>query len=163
MYYINLFFIYSIFGYILESLLAFSFRKNYNSGILYGPWTPIYGFAVLIMIIVFLFIKKFNYKNFKEKVVYFIFITIFLTFLEGVGGYLIQLIFKKTYWNYDKLLFNIGHFMSLEISLIWGILAIISMYYIVPKISNLIKKIPKTLTFIILSLFVIDVIISNFK
>ncbi|MCI9110656.1 MAG: hypothetical protein HFH47_02445, partial [Bacilli bacterium] len=40
------FFVYSILGYILEIIFGFAIGAHVpKSGILYGPWTPIYGIA----------------------------------------------------------------------------------------------------------------------
>lgn len=160
MFYLNLFFIFSIIGYILETLIFFLINKNYNSSVLYGPWTPIYGIAVLLMIVVYIFIKKFKFSNKKEKVVYFFTITFVLTLLEGSAGYIIELTQKKVYWNYDNFIFNIGHYMTLEISLIWGILAYFSVYYLIPKSKKFINKIPKLITFVLIILIILDCILS---
>lgn len=160
MFYLNLFFIFSIIGYILETLIFFLINKNYNSSVLYGPWTPIYGIAVLLMIVVYIFIKKFKFSNKKEKMVYFLTITFVLTLLEGSAGYIIELTQKKVYWNYDNFIFNIGHYMTLEISLIWGILAYFSVYYLIPKSKKFINKIPKLITFVLIILIILDCILS---
>ena len=56
MFYLNIFFIFAISGYILETITFFVINKPYNSSILYGPWTPIYGIASLIMVVVYLII-----------------------------------------------------------------------------------------------------------
>ena len=54
MYYINYFFILSIFGHILESFVY----KNKSSGILFGWWTPIYGIGTLIILLIHKYIDK---------------------------------------------------------------------------------------------------------
>lgn len=112
------------------------------------------------MILVYIFIKKFKFSNKKEKVVYFFTITFVLTFLEGSAGYIIELTQKKVYWNYDNFIFNIGHYMTLEISLIWGILAYFSVYYLIPKSKKFINKIPKLITFVLIILIILDCILS---
>ena len=112
------------------------------------------------MVVVYIVIKKLKLNNKTEKIIYFIVVTIMLTILEGVAGYIIEITQNKIYWNYDKLMFNVGHYMSLEISLIWGVLAILSMYYVIPKIKEFINNIPKIITYIVLGLYIIDIFIS---
>ena len=43
MYYINLFFIYSLLGFLFENFLNIITNATFNSGVLYVPWTFIYG------------------------------------------------------------------------------------------------------------------------
>ena len=51
------FIIYSFFGWVLESIFkSILQRKIVNSGFLYGPICPIYGFGAIIML---LFLNKF--------------------------------------------------------------------------------------------------------
>ena len=163
MFYLNIFFIFAISGYILETITFFVINKPYNSSILYGPWTPIYGIASLIMVVVYLIIKKLKFSLKKEKIIYFITIALVLTIMEGIAGYIIEITQNKIYWNYDNLIFNVGHYMTLEISLIWGFLAFISMYLIIPKIKKIINKIPKLVTMVILGLFIVDCIITFYS
>jgi uncharacterized membrane protein len=160
LFYINLFFIYAISGYFFETLVMHLIHKSYNSSVLYGPWTMVYGLAVIVMIIVYLIIKKFKLSNIKEKILYFITITLVMTILEGISGYIIELTQNKIYWHYDNLKFNLGHYMALEISLIWGFFSLFSMYFIIPRIKEFVNKIPKIITYILIGLFLIDILIS---
>lgn len=162
MYYVNLFFIYAILGYLFETTTMFLLHKKYNSSVLYGPWTPIYGIAILFMIVVYFVVQKLKCSKKKEIIVYFICITLLLTLLEGISGYIIQITQNKIYWNYDHLKFHLGHYMALEISLIWGIVSTFTMYYLIPKTKKVIQKIPKIVTIIFLTLFIIDILISAF-
>ena len=51
--FIAFFLIYSLFGWILESIYKTAFEKNFvNSGFLYGPFCPIYGIGAIIMCLV---------------------------------------------------------------------------------------------------------------
>jgi uncharacterized membrane protein len=160
LFYVNLFFIYAISGYFFETLVMHLIHKSYNSSVLYGPWTMVYGLAVIVMIIVYLIIKKFKLSNIKEKILYFITITLVMTILEGISGYIIELTQNKIYWHYDNLKFNLGHYMALEISLIWGFFSLFSMYFIIPRIKEFVNKIPKIITYILIGLFLIDILIS---
>ena len=52
MYWTNCFFVYSILGYVMEMLFGYMIGANAESGFLYGPWTPIYGIASILIILI---------------------------------------------------------------------------------------------------------------
>ena len=66
--------------------------------------------------------------------------------------------FNKIYWNYDSYKFNIGKYMSLETSLIWGIISLITLYLIYPLYKKIEDKIPKLLTISLSIIFIINLI-----
>ena len=154
-YFLNIFFIFSIIGFILETI----FIKDYQSGILYLPWTPIYGIAVLIA----LPIKNKLGNMYKKPMEIFLFLLltmIILSGLEFIAGYSIEYIFNEIYWNYDYLKFNIGRYIALEMALIWGIGSAISVYLLLPLFKKAEKYIPWWLTIILTGLFLIDITVT---
>lgn len=157
MYYINNFFLYSIFGHIIETV--FYTLGSGESGILYGYWTPIYGIGCTF--IIFCYEKIFKEKK-KSKIIECI--TIFLigavglSILEYIGGVLIETFFDVVFWDYSNLRFNIGKYTSLEMAIIWGIASIGLIYLVKPVFDYFNKKIPKFFTWILIILFLIDII-----
>ena len=85
---------------------------------------------------------------------------IILSLMEFIGGVLLKLIFNKTLWNYSNYKYNIGKYMSLEIGLIWGISSVILIYLLKKPTDKIVKKIPKVITWILIILFIIDVIFT---
>lgn len=163
MYYLNMFFICSVLGYIIETSLKLLFFKSMNNGILFGPWVPIYGFgAVIIVLITDLFFKKRKVK--RTIKIFFTVVTsvVILTFMEWISGNLIEMLFGKVFWDYSQLKFNVGHYIALEISLVWMIFILIFMYILRPLIDKFIKKIPNWLSILVLILFLIDCIVTCF-
>lgn len=161
MYFINSFLAYSIIGYIIEILCAFIIgAKNPESGFLYGPWTPIYGFAAILITLIYdKIFKKKNLPKSREMIILFFIITLLLMILEYIGGILMEIIFGFSFWNYKKFKFNIGKYTCLEMGLLWGIMGIIFIYIFRPFFDKYIKKTPKILTIIAASFFIIDAII----
>ena len=161
MYYINIFFIYSFIGYIYEILLALIMNNKLDSGFLYGPITPIYGIGVLIILLFsrWLF-KKLKLNKYLELGIFFILIILILTSIEWLGGKLLYLLFNKDYWNYSDLPLSIGKYISVEVSLIWGIFSLILLFWIHPLIKKITTKIPKVVTFTLIFAFFIDLIIT---
>lgn len=161
MYLLNCFFIYSILGFLLESTFNLIVIHHFKSGILYGPWTPVYGFgAILTIIISKKIFKKLKTTQLKETIITFFILAITLTITEWLGGILIEKIFHITMWNYKNFNFNIGKYISLEMTIIWGLISIFLIYFIKPIIDKIEKKIPKPLTYTITIFFIIDIIIT---
>lgn len=157
MYYINYFFISSIIGFVLETICYSLFGWIGNSGYLFGPWTPVYGFGAIITIYIYdLIDKKFNINKFLKLLIFFIIISITLSIIELVGGYLIEFIFHETFWDYSNHRFNIGKYISLEMTFLWGISSIIFLYLARPIIDKFIHVFPKTITYIVTLLFLVD-------
>ena len=159
-YYLNVFLIYAIIGYIFETILKI-FNPSMNNGTLYGPWIPIYGLgACIIIAIMRLVFNRFKLKRAEKIICVFLISMISLTLLELIGGYSIELLTGKVFWDYSKMKFNIGHYISLEISLVWGIASLILIYLVKPILDKLIKKIPSIITYLVLFSFFIDVVMN---
>ena len=160
MYYVNIFFIFSFIGFLFENVLNIFTNDNFNSGVLYGPWTFIYGIGVLLMVIVYKFLQQFHLKKWKEVVLFYIIITIVMTLVEFSGGMLIETIFHRTYWDYTNMRFNYGNYICLEVSLAWGLLATFITYLVLPFINKIEKKIPWFVSVGLIILFIVDIIFT---
>lgn len=160
MYYINIFIIYSVIGYIYEIIISLLLNNKIESGFLHGPWTPIYGIGVLIMIYIYKEIDKRIINNkYMKNIVFFIITVLALTLIEFIAGHLLHLIFNKNYWNYSFLPLHIGKYIAVEVSILWGLFAFLIVYVIQPKLKKLIKKIPKYISILIITSMIIDLII----
>ncbi len=159
MYYLNYFFIFSIFGHFLESIMFKLFDWNLESGFLYGYWTPVYGIGVVLIIFVSkkLF-SKLKLNKFLEVIIFIIVITFILTFIEYLGGNILEIVFKKEFWNYSNHKYHFGKYIALDISLIWGVCSIIFLYLIKPWMDKVVSHIPKWLTIFMLALLIVDLV-----
>ena len=157
MYYLNYFFIMSFIGHLIETFIMKS-----NSGILLGWWTPIYGIGSIIILLINKYITKFNLNKILKVILLFISCSFILTLIEAIGGYLIEFIFKITFWDYTDYKFNIGKYIAIEMAIIWGLSSIALIYYIKPLLDKIISKIPKYFTYILIIFFIIDVIATLF-
>lgn len=91
MYLVNCFFIYSIFSFLLEGIFNLIVLKHFTSGILYGPWTPIYGVGAIITIVISKKIfQKLHKSQFIETLITFLILSVTLTLTEFLGGFLIE-------------------------------------------------------------------------
>ena len=99
MFYLNCFFIYSILGWCLETIVSFIFKTNFQSGILKGPWTPIYGIGTLVI----LFISHYLFYNLHmprwiETIIVFFVVAIVLSFFRN-GSYMGNTIYSFYIYN----------------------------------------------------------------
>lgn len=157
MYYINNFFLFSIVGHMIESIV-YAFHKG-ESGILFGPWTPIYGMGVLIILISYQFLIKHHIQNkWLKNIALFLVGFLLLSFIEWLGGVLIEKLFGVVFWTYKSLKFNIGDYISLEMAIIWGIASLILIHYILPLTDKITKKIPRIITWLLILFMILDVI-----
>lgn len=124
------FIIYSILGWILESVFrSICEKKLINTGFLKGPFCPIYGVGALIMI--------FLLSRFENNIILLFIVSFFtLTFWEYVVGIFLEKIFHTKYWDYSDHKFNIQGRICLSNSIYWGILGVLFVKYIHPFINS---------------------------
>ena len=155
------FIIYSFFGWVMESVIKTVVqRKPINSGFLYGPFCPIYGFGAIIM---FLFLN-----SFKDNLILLFIIGFFvLSLWEYIVGWLLEKTFHTKYWDYTNNKFNIKGRVCLMNSLFWGFLGVVFTKYIHPFIMEKIDIINTNelilYTTILSAIMIIDMIISIIK
>ena len=161
MYYLNTFLLYSILGFLLETVRSFLVNSKFTSGILYGPLTPIYGIGIVIVILIsnYLFVHL-HLSRWVETFITFVIITLILTLLEWIGGILIEKIFHTVFWDYSKEAFSIGKYISLSKSLMWGVGSILFIYVLKPLLEGVIKHIPIPVTIILTLLMLSDFILT---
>ncbi len=159
-YYINTLYLYSLFGFILESTIYKIKKSNRHSSIFYGPITMVYGFGVILLLITKkYFLDKLKLTKKKKLIVTFLISTIVLTLTEWLGGNILHMLFKINMWNYSKKQFHIGKYICLELAIIWGLLGTIYLYYVKDFIDKIIGLIPKKVTRIVIGLNLIDTIL----
>ena len=157
MYYLNVFFVYSILGHLLETFVYMV--NSGESGILYGFWTPVYGIGCVIIISCYqaLFCKHHLSKKIEALTVFLIG-AVLLTFIEWIGGVLIEILFGYVFWDYSHFKYHIGPYIAWEMALVWGASSILLIFILKPRIDKIIKKIPKWVTIVCSILFMIDII-----
>lgn len=164
MYYINYFFLYSLIGHLLESTLYLFLNNNGQSGYLFGPWTPIYGIGIIIILLLEKWISKhITTKKYIQMIILFISSAIFLSIIEWLGGTSIEFFFDYTCWDYSNMKLNIGKYVALEISTIWGGLAVIFSLFLKNISDRIVIKIPKYITYSLTLIFIIDNILTIIK
>lgn len=138
-YFITYLILYSFAGWVLESVSkTIDQRKFVNSGFLYGPFCPIYGFGAIIMLLCLSFLKE-------KPILLFIAAFFVLSVWEYLVGLFLEKVFKTKYWDYSHLKFNIHGRVCLKNSLFWGLLGVTFIRYLHPLIDGYIKLVPISL------------------
>lgn len=156
--YCILFFIYSFLGWIMEvTLTLITDKKFVNRGFLLGPCCPIYGCGCILLNLLL-----HNYTN--NILVLFILTMFTCSLLEYITSFLMEKIFKLRWWDYSQMKFNINGRICLETITPFSILGVLAIKYATPFfITNINKLSEKTIliiSIILITLFIIDVIIS---
>lgn len=160
MFYVNIFFIYSFLGFLFESIFSLIIKSHFNSGILYGPWTFIYAFGIFAIMGFNKLLEKKKLKKWLEVIIFFIFASVAMSFIEFCGGMIIEKWFHKVYWDYTNMKFNIGHYICLEASFFWGVFATFINYVVAPKLEKFAKTVPWYVTIVFVILFILDIIMT---
>ena len=156
--YCILFFIFSFLGWIMEvTLTLITDKKFVNRGFLLGPCCPIYGCGCILLNLLL-----HNYTN--NILVLFILTMFTCSLLEYITSFLMEKIFKLRWWDYSQMKFNINGRICLETMTPFSILGVLAIKYATPFfITNINKLSEKTIliiSIILITLFIIDVIIS---
>lgn len=155
---IALFFIYSIAGWIMESVnISIRNKKITNRGFLVGPYCPIYGWGVVLITILL--------QRYHEDIVTTFFLSILICgTLEYATSYFMEKIFKARWWDYSQRKFNINGRICLETLIPFGIAGTFILYIANPFIMKYINMIPELglhiFTVVFLLIYVTDMIVS---
>lgn len=129
------FFVYGFLGWCTEVIFAaFKQHRFVNRGFLNGP---IYGVGVTLVIAC---LEAFQ----SNLLLLYISSVILVTVLEGVTGWAMDKLFHNKWWDYSKLPFNIGGYVCLLFSLIWGVACVFIVYFVHPLIHQVLSLIPHT-------------------
>lgn len=132
------FFVYGFLGWCTEVIFAaFKQHRFVNRGFLNGPICPIYGVGVTLVIAC---LEAFQ----SNLLLLYISSVILVTVLEGVTGWAMDKLFHNKWWDYSKLPFNIGGYVCLLFSLIWGVACVFIVYFVHPLIHQVLSLIPHT-------------------
>lgn len=153
-----IFIIYAFLGWCTEvAYAALEHGKFVNRGFLNGPYCPIYGCGILIVVSILTPIKS----N-----VFILFLGSFLltSVLEFITGFVMEKIFHNKWWDYSNQHFNIMGYVCIKFSIIWGFACTFVILIVHPVIYGLIHIIPKIIGIVLISLimacFTADLIVT---
>lgn len=154
------FLIYSCLGWCLEVIYAaVSTGQLVNRGFLNGPVCPIYGFGMVIVLFALTPLSH-------SLLLLYLGGVILPSALELVGGWALYKLYHTRWWDYSDYPFNIGGYICLEFSLLWGVGTLIVMKLVHPIIADAVAFIPPLvgliLMFLLYVLYAADTIATAF-
>lgn len=160
-----IFAIFSVFGTYYEQILTLVMRYmdkgiiswELRRGVIYGPFSPIYGGGAVIFAI---FLLRKDISNWKT----FLYASLIGGIFEFEISFLQETFVGTTSWDYSGYFLNIGGRTTIPFMAVWGIMGLIFAKYLYPKISKFIENAPYNLmrTFTIcLAIFLsLDMLVS---
>lgn len=127
---------YSFLGWCIETTYCCICERRWVArGFLYGPICPIYGVGVLLMILFFSPLVD-------NLVIFYVTATLVMSTWEYFVGWFLEVTTHIKYWDYSDKPFNLKGRVCLQISLCWGILSYLTIFWIHPHVAALFARIP---------------------
>lgn len=135
-YFVLYFFIYGFFGWCTEVAYASVKQKKFiNRGFLNGPICPIYGVGVGLVVQLLMPVKD-------NLIVLYVMAALLVTVIEGLTGFFMDKIFHHKWWDYSRQPLNIGGYVCLIFSMIWGVACVLIVRVIHPIVQLALSWLP---------------------
>lgn len=151
-----LYMIYSFIGWCGEVAVAAVKRHRFvNRGAVSGPFCPIYGLGDAVVAVFFPELKG-------NPLFLFLGGMVVNTFVEYVTGRIMEMSLHKKWWDYSDQKFNLGGYVCLKTSVLWGICTVLMIYVLNPVFTGLVGLIPKLwgeiILWVLFGLLIVDFI-----
>ena len=156
-----IFVIYAFIGWCVEVIYAtVRFRRFVNRGFLNGPYCPVYGFSIIVVLGLLLPIEN-------NLFLFLIGSIILTTLVEFIAGLILEKSFSQKWWDYSGEKYNIKGYICLRASIIWGLSCIFVAYFLHPVINKVIGLMSNSfavgLAIFTIAIVVIDTVISIYS
>ena len=148
-------------GYCVEMLWSYAHDGYFESrqGVLYGPFSPVYGFGGVLLTV-----SLYRLRNTNGLLVFMASAVIGAAF-EYACSLFQEVAFGTVSWEYSDTPLNLGGRTNLQYAVFWGILGMIFIKSTYPFLSKYIEKLPnrlgKWLTWIFVVFMVLNMAISS--
>ena len=154
------FLIYSCTGWCLEVIFAAATTGQLvNRGFLNGPVCPIYGFGMIIVLFALTPLQG-------SVLLLYLGGVILPSVLELVGGWALYKLYHTRWWDYSDFPFNIGGYICLQFSLLWGVGTLVVMRIVHPVVAGLVDMIPPFIGLVVMcvlyAVYAADVVVTAF-
>jgi uncharacterized membrane protein len=147
---------FSFVGYAAEMIYQFITIGELNSrqGLLYGPFSQIYGIGAIIAILSSRIINK------KNSVSLFSLYAVLGGTYEYLSSRFQESVFGTVAWHYDETILNFQGRVSYRSALLWAVAGVVIVYFLYPFMCKLLKIIPRrkalVITWIVFFVIVAD-------
>ena len=156
-----IFVLFSVMGFAFESfanLIEFGHFHN-RQGLLYLPFSQIYGIGAIIIIITTRWIKN------RSVLLLYIFCCLFGGFFEYIFSYIEEMWLHSATWNYSTMPFNIGGRTNLLFALAWGFVGVAIVKWLYPLSMRILSKLRGrkaiVVTWVVFIILSSDIILSS--
>ena len=114
-----LFFVYSFLGWVLETIHgAIVHRRFVNRGLVNSPFCNIYGITAVVIAFAG-----------QELTGFWLFVSsaILATLVQWIAGHMLEKLYHERWWDYSHIKWNLDGYICLPISVLWGLLGVVSM------------------------------------
>ncbi len=151
-FYLYLFFIVSVFGWLWEGCLyIFQDDVYVNRGFLTGPWLPIYGVGAVMLEILFHRWRDRTFLTFLSSM-------LLCTVLEYIAGWHLESTWGVKWWDYSHMNWNLHGRICFASSILFGLGGAVLICVVSPLLHSLYRRIPgKIRLWMLLTILVIFV------
>ena len=139
------FFVYAFLGWCAEvGYAATKTGKFVNRGFLNGPWCPVYGFGVVIVLGCL--------EPLSGNLPLLFLGSVALTSaLEWLTGFALEKLFHQRWWDYSGEPFNLTGYICLRFSLMWGFACLFVVKLLHPTVALAVDLLPRPLGWVLLA------------
>ena len=152
------FFLFSVGGWIFEMIYsAIIEQRIVDRGFLFGPYCPIYGFAILAAVLLFGWIKN--------NVVLAVASALTVTVLEYVTSYVLELVYHWRWWDYSNMPFNLNGRICLIATVFFGLGTLFCVRVVHPWLQAQLHRIPErrrlAIAVVLVAILIADTIVTH--
>ena len=130
------FFVYALLGWCAEvAFAAVTTRQLVNRGFLNGPLCPIYGFGMVALLLAVRPVAG-------SAAAVFVLGLALATLVELAGGWVLYRLFHARWWDYSDQRWNLGGFICLKFSLLWGAGSVVMVRLVHPLLAGPVQRLP---------------------
>ena len=150
----------ALLGDIIETLYCWAIEGVWmsRSSVLYGPFSIVWGIGAVVLTMV---LSRFAHK--PDRYIFLIGALIGGVYEYGCSLFT-EIVLGSVFWDYSWMPFNIGGRTNLLYMGFWGILSVVWIKLIYPKMSGLIEKMPalqgKIITWILIGFMICNAVLS---
>ena len=145
-------------GVVIETIWCILKNKRIESrrGLIYGPFNLVYGFGAIVMTF------SLSWLDGKRD----LYVFLMGAFIGGIYEYVCSIVqeklLKTTSWDYKDFPLNLNGRINLLYCFFWGILALLWVKDLYPRICGLIRKIPEQYEYILTVSTLIFMVYNSF-
>ncbi len=153
------FILFSICGWVIEeAITSFERKKVANVGYLNGPYCPLYGLSVALCYL----ISELIIDEWYAQLLIFSVVSSVLVLCTGL---FLKKALNCRLWDYSTMPLNFKGFITLPLSILWGIVLTILVGSLLPALDSLLEYVPRYVMILIFSVFgsvlLIDTVLST--